>query len=199
MSGVTLLYRSLQKHFQHQASLPWLPLCCFFPLFGNLDALESLRLLFSLPSEPLAWELFLLHTLVWEALLSSLFLRSSVPSPFPRMPLELMYLQLLGFGAKPKLWMFCFFWELWQNWTDTFDSTQRDHSRTHTKAAQYIACVCSNSRKPEAEPGFWHLLLLVCWCSQHAIVGLSYLSELFLPAVFLWQLGLFYYFYLQYN
>lgn len=185
--------------FSTRLLFPWLPLCCFLPLFGSLDALESLRLLFSLPSEPLAWELFLLHTLVWEALLSSLFLRSSVPSPFPRMPLELMYLQLLGFGAKPKLWMFCFFWELWQNWTDTFDSTQRDHSRTHTKAAQYIACVCSNSRKPEAEPAFWHLLLLVCWCSQHAIVGLSYLSELFLPAVFLWQLGLFYYFYLQYN
>lgn len=74
--------------FSTRLLFPWLPLCCFLPLFGSLDALESLRLLFSLPSEPLAWELFLLHTLVWKALLSSLFLRSSVPSPFPRMPLE---------------------------------------------------------------------------------------------------------------
>lgn len=49
--------------FSTRLLFPWLPLCCFLPLFGSLDALESLRLLFSLPSEPLAWELFLLHTL----------------------------------------------------------------------------------------------------------------------------------------
>lgn len=106
VSGVTLLYRSLQKHFQHQASLSLASTLPFAPfLWKSWCSWESQAAAVQpVPSQPLAWELFLLHTLVWETLLSSLFLHRSVPSPFPWMPLELMHLQLLGFGAKSKLY-----------------------------------------------------------------------------------------------